>query len=186
MINNHDLYVANCRQFYENATSPTLLKLYCSFIRPHLEYAAIVWNPTLKGDIESLENVQKFALRVSKKSWNSVYQELLASAKLPSLQDRRVQKQVSATCLKLLMARLIFLMHLFMLCCTVTTFDCQRNYSLLCHSVKLVLTSTPFSQTPLTSWNKLPREASQCNLSLPLRGSSHLINLYISMGAHIY
>ena len=37
------------RQFYENATSPTLLKLYCSFIRPHLEYAAIVWNPALKG-----------------------------------------------------------------------------------------------------------------------------------------
>ena len=75
------------RQLYENATSPTLLKLYCSFIRPHLEYAAIVWNP-LKGDIESLENVQTFALRVCMKSWNSAYQELLTSAKLPSLQDR--------------------------------------------------------------------------------------------------
>ena len=50
------------RQFYKNATSPTLLKLYCSFIRPHLEYAAIVWNPALKEDVESLKNVQKFAL----------------------------------------------------------------------------------------------------------------------------
>ena len=77
------------RQFYENATSPTLLKLYCSFIRPHLEYAAIIWNPALKGNIESLENVQKFALWVCMKSWNTVYDELLTSAKLPSLQDRR-------------------------------------------------------------------------------------------------
>ena len=79
------------RQFYENATSPTLLKLYCSFIRPHLEYAAIVWNPALKGDIELLENAQKFALRVCMKSWNSTYQELLTCAKLPSLQDRRTR-----------------------------------------------------------------------------------------------
>ena len=33
-----------------------------SFIRPHLDYASIVWNPHLKGEVESLENVQKFAL----------------------------------------------------------------------------------------------------------------------------
>ena len=79
------------RQFYENATSPPLLKLYCSFIRPHLEYAAIVWNPALKGDIGLLENTQKFALRVCMKSWNSTYQELLTCAKLPSLQDRRTR-----------------------------------------------------------------------------------------------
>ena len=79
------------RQFYENATSPTLLKLYCSFIRPHLEYAAIAWNPALKGDIKLLENVQKFALRVCMKSWNSTYQELLTCAKLASLQDRRTR-----------------------------------------------------------------------------------------------
>ena len=63
----------------------------CSFIRPHLEYTAIVWNPVLKGDniIEPLENVQKFASRVCMKLWNSAYEELLMTAKLPSLQDRR-------------------------------------------------------------------------------------------------
>ena len=55
-------------QFYENVTSLTLLKLYSSFIRPHLEYAPIVWNPALKGDIGLLENVQKFALRACMKS----------------------------------------------------------------------------------------------------------------------
>ena len=33
-------------------------------IRPHLHYVFIVWNPHLKGEIESLENVQKFALQI--------------------------------------------------------------------------------------------------------------------------
>ena len=47
---------------YQHASSSTLLKLYCSFIPPHLEYASIVWNPNLKGEIEQLEKVQKFAL----------------------------------------------------------------------------------------------------------------------------
>ena len=51
------------RRFYQHASSSTLLKLqYCSFIRPHLEYTSIVWNASLKGEIEQLEKVQKFAL----------------------------------------------------------------------------------------------------------------------------
>ena len=33
-----------------------------NFIRPHLDYTSIAWNPHLKGEIESLENVQKVAL----------------------------------------------------------------------------------------------------------------------------
>ena len=57
------LHISNCcnktrrligllyRCFYQHASSSALLKLYCSFIRPHLEYA---WNPGLKGDIDQL------------------------------------------------------------------------------------------------------------------------------------
>jgi hypothetical protein len=44
------------------ADSSTLLQLYKSFIRPHLEYCSIVWDPYLIGDIEMLEKVQRFAL----------------------------------------------------------------------------------------------------------------------------
>ena len=50
--------------FYWYTNSRSLLRLYKSFIRPHLDYASIVWNPHFKGEIESLENVQKFALWV--------------------------------------------------------------------------------------------------------------------------
>jgi len=55
------------RSFFWYTNSPSLqsqsiLRLYKIFIRPHLDYAFIVWNPHLKGEIESVENVQKFAL----------------------------------------------------------------------------------------------------------------------------
>ena len=36
-----------------------MVKLYITFIRPHLEYACTVWSPYLQKDIQALENVQK-------------------------------------------------------------------------------------------------------------------------------
>ena len=79
------------RRFYRCTNSPSLLRLYKSFVRPHLEYAAIAWNPHLKGEIEAIENVQKFALRVCLKSWDSDYNELLRVSNLPPLHKRRAQ-----------------------------------------------------------------------------------------------
>ena len=79
------------RRFYQNSSSNTLLKLYQSFIRPHLEYSAVVWNPHLKRDIEALEKIQKYALRVCFKSWDSNYEDLLSMASLPSLRERCMQ-----------------------------------------------------------------------------------------------
>ena len=61
-----------------------------SFIRPHLEYTSIVWSPSLKGEIDKLEDIQKFALRVYLKSWDKNYDDLLLNSELPSLQKRRV------------------------------------------------------------------------------------------------
>ena len=55
-------------------------QLYTSFIRPHLEYACIAWDPFLKKDITALEDVQKFALRLCTKSWDQDYQTLLTGA----------------------------------------------------------------------------------------------------------
>ena len=77
------------RTFYKHSSSETMLKLYCTFIRPHLEYAAAAWDPFLKKDIDLLEDVQKFALKVCIKSWNRNYEELQSMTHLSSLQSRR-------------------------------------------------------------------------------------------------
>ena len=82
------------RRFYKYSSSNTLLKLYTSFIRPHLEYASVSWDPHLKKDITLLEDVQKFALKVCTKSWDQDYNTLLAKSCLPSLQTRRHQAKL--------------------------------------------------------------------------------------------
>ena len=45
------------RQFCNIVDSTSLHELYQSMIRPHLEYAAAVWDPHLARDKDQLENV---------------------------------------------------------------------------------------------------------------------------------
>ena len=72
------------RQFYKNCDPTTLLSLYVCLIRPHLEYASQVWNPHLLKDINKIENVQKFALRLCVKQWSQDYESLLSICDLPT------------------------------------------------------------------------------------------------------
>ena len=48
----------------------------------HLKYASVLWNPHLSSDINSLENMQKFALTVCMKPWDANYAELLSTTNL--------------------------------------------------------------------------------------------------------
>ena len=52
------------RQFYSWADSNTLLLIYQTCVRPHLEYACQLWDPFLNKGMQSLEAVQKFACKV--------------------------------------------------------------------------------------------------------------------------
>ena len=79
------------RKLYECSSPNTLLKLYLTTIRPHLEYASPVWSPFHKGQIEGIESVQKFALRMCMKSWNSDYENLLINTRIPTLSSRRTR-----------------------------------------------------------------------------------------------
>ena len=65
------------RQFYHYTSTPTLLHLYKTQIRPHLEYASVVRDPYLAKDIQLLEGVQKFATKVISKNCNMEYLEML-------------------------------------------------------------------------------------------------------------
>ncbi len=64
-------------RYYKCSDQVTLLQLYISLVRPHLEYAAPVWDPHLQRDIQLLERTQKFACRMSSKTWDAGYGELL-------------------------------------------------------------------------------------------------------------
>ena len=77
------------RQFYKWSSPATLSRLYVSLVRPLLEYASPAWSPYIIKDINSLESVQKFALKVCLKQWNMPYCQLLNQSHLPDLGTRR-------------------------------------------------------------------------------------------------
>ena len=66
------------RQFYRYTSTPALLHLYKTQIRPYLEYASVVWDLYLAKDIQLLEGIQKFATnKVISKNWDMEYLEML-------------------------------------------------------------------------------------------------------------
>ena len=76
------------RRFYNNAPSNSLVLLYLSFVRPHLNSASAIWSPHVKKDKIALENVQKFACHMATRSCDSSYQDLTSpvtrSSRCPS------------------------------------------------------------------------------------------------------
>ena len=76
-------------QFYLWADTTTLRSIYITYIRPHLEYAAQLWDPHIKRDIQLLESVQRFACKVCLKCWDMDYVNMLHCLDLPTLVVRR-------------------------------------------------------------------------------------------------
>ena len=63
--------------------------LYCSFVRPLLEFAAPVWNPYMRKDIEKLERVQRKVSKLAPGLKNYDYAERLRILDLTTLEERR-------------------------------------------------------------------------------------------------
>ena len=78
------------RRFYQHSNPESLFQMYISLVRPHLEYASQIWNPYKHGEVNVHEKIQKFALRMCAKQWDSSYDDLLQLFSLPSLQQRRL------------------------------------------------------------------------------------------------
>jgi len=69
-------------------------QLFTALIRPHLEYASVVWHPYLKKDIEMLEGVQHRATKMVPGLAKFSYEERLRRMDLPTLVYRRARGDV--------------------------------------------------------------------------------------------
>ena len=146
------------RQFHL-CNPETALKLYKTFVRPHLEYASIAWDPHLVKDTQSLERTQKFALRTCFKDWTCSYEELLARAHLPTLAERRKRAK---------------LCHLFKIIHGLTdcqsapiqvkspTYNTRQVSNLSLESLRAKTSQFQYSFFPhsISLWNSLPQSIS--------------------------
>ena len=70
--------------------SPSLFcQLYTTFVRPHLEYAQVVWSPKLRKHSKLLEGVQRRATRIVETCKNHPYTRRLEQIGIPTLEYRR-------------------------------------------------------------------------------------------------
>ena len=66
-------------------------KLFCAFVRPHLEYGQSVWAPHLQKNINALEKVQIRATKLVDGLKNLEYEERLRRCDLTTLRFRRMR-----------------------------------------------------------------------------------------------
>ena len=73
------------------------LQLYKSLVRPHLEYASVIWTPKFKKDRIAIENVQRRATKIVQPISHLSYPERLKILGLPSLEYRRERSDLIQT-----------------------------------------------------------------------------------------
>lgn len=74
---------------YKN--SVVISKLYCAYVRPHLEYCIQAWSPTFEKDCLLLERVQKRATKMVNGISNLPYEDRLERLNMFSLRYRRLR-----------------------------------------------------------------------------------------------
>ena len=78
--------VAIIKKSFVNLTSETLTTLYKALVRTHLDYANQAWNPYLKKDKITIENVQRRATTLIPGISEYSYSKRLQILKLPTLE----------------------------------------------------------------------------------------------------
>ena len=67
----------------------TMLRLYKTYVRPHLEYCQAAWSPWLLGDQKILEQVQQRAVKLMTNLRSKTYEGKLKELGLTTLLERR-------------------------------------------------------------------------------------------------
>lgn len=79
----------NIKMAFTYINADMIKKLITSMIRSRLEYAALIWSPSLKKEIRKLERIQRAATRIPSSLRGYSYEERLERLGLITLEKRR-------------------------------------------------------------------------------------------------
>ena len=140
-----------------------ITKLYCAYVRPHLEYCVQAWCPMYEKDCWLLERVQKRATKMIKTISNLDYEKRLQKLDMFSLRYRRLRGDLIEVFKFANGQHIGYLKGMF---------DFSTETRGRCHKHKLVtkqsrtrLRQEFFSRRVVGNWNKLP-ESVTCAVSL--------------------
>ena len=88
-INKTNILLGTLKRTFKSWNATTFKLLFTTFVRPHLEYAAQVWNPYRVRQVKSIESVQRRATKLVKGIRNMSYEGRLASLGMITLEQRR-------------------------------------------------------------------------------------------------
>jgi len=141
-----------------------LVKAFCTYVRPVLEYCTPVWSPHHINLINKIEKVQR---RFTKKLYcmsNLSYKDRLVSLKLDSLYTRRV-KQDLVMCYKIING-LICLDFSDFFSYVVSDRTRGHNYKLAIQNCRIDARKFCFARRVCPVWNKLPFDVvNACSLN---------------------
>ena len=84
-ISSKVIIVVLIRRSFSFLDGTSFKKLYTAFVRPHLEYAQLVWSPHLRKHINMLENVHIRAAKLVDGLGILEYSDRLKALNLPTL-----------------------------------------------------------------------------------------------------
>ena len=85
------------KRSFDYLDNEMFLKLYKSIIRPHLEYANVIWHPMYQHQKHKIEAVQRRATRMLSHLKDKTYSERLNILKLPSIKYRQLRGDLIQT-----------------------------------------------------------------------------------------
>jgi len=143
------------RRTFSYLDMPLVKQLYTAMVRPHLEYANVVWHPYLKKDIDLLERVQHRATRLVPGLSKLSYEERLRRMQLPSLTYRRLRGDAIEV--------FKYLHGIYKIDNTILPLEHRQGMKTRGHSLKIekrqcktALRANVFGLRVVNMWNSLP------------------------------
>ena len=131
--------------------------LFVGLVRPHLEYANLVWAPFFKKDIETIEKVQRRGTRKIAELRGSDNEDRLKRLNLPSLVYRRFRGDMIQT------YKYMYGYYGVDPLMTLEKYSKTRGHALKIHKTRFKKTVRQrfFSLWVLNSWNSLPKDIAE-------------------------